>query len=166
MNEAGYIEVEVLKGKRDTMIAQIARVAAEAQAKRAPVQRLADRWARYLVPTIMITALATWILTREVGRAITHCSIIFCPSALMMATPDGGGRRGGTGRQEGDPNQERCSFGGRGQDQSVGVGQDGHADRQPALRGIRASVVRQRKRKSCAWPPQRNNAPTTHWPRL
>ena len=32
MNEAGYIEVEVLKGKRDTMIAQIARVAAEAQA--------------------------------------------------------------------------------------------------------------------------------------
>lgn len=86
INEAGYMEIEVLKGARDTTVAQIGRLVAEAQLKRAPVQRLADKWARYLVPASMTAALLTWLITGEVVRGVTIL-IVFCPCALVLATP-------------------------------------------------------------------------------
>ena len=86
INEAGYLEVEVSKGARDTTVAQIGRLVSEAQAKRAPIQRLADRWARFLVPVSMGAALLTWIGTGQVVRAVTIL-VVFCPCALVLATP-------------------------------------------------------------------------------
>ncbi|MGE5551580.1 MAG: heavy metal translocating P-type ATPase [Bacteroidota bacterium] len=86
INEAGYLEIEVSKGARDTTIAQIGRLMTEAQAKRAPIQRLADRWAKILVPVSMGTALLTWIITGQVVRAVTIL-VVFCPCALVLATP-------------------------------------------------------------------------------
>jgi Cu+-exporting ATPase len=78
----------------DTTLAQIARLVADAQAGKAPVQRLADRVSAVFVPVVLGISLATltgWLLlTGDVTAALTAAVavlIIACPCALGLATP-------------------------------------------------------------------------------
>ena len=87
----------------DTAIAQIARLVAEAQAGKAPMQRLADRVSAVFVPIVIVVALATlagWLVaTGDPSDAFTAAVavlIIACPCALGLATPTA--RMVGTGR--------------------------------------------------------------------
>jgi heavy metal translocating P-type ATPase len=86
LNRAGVIEVRAAKVGRDSTLGQIIRLVEEAQDSAAPIQRLADRYARYYVPAALLVAAAVYGWTHELVRAITIL-VVFCPCALVLATP-------------------------------------------------------------------------------
>ena len=94
VNAGGRLIVEATRVGADTQLSQIARLVEQAQAGKAPVQRLADRVAGVFVPIVIGLAVATlvgWILiTGDVQMAFTAAVavlIIACPCALGLATP-------------------------------------------------------------------------------
>jgi Cu+-exporting ATPase len=94
INSYGRLVVRATRVGAQTALAQIARLVAEAQAGKAPVQRLADRVSAVFVPAVIATALATlagWLIaTGDAGAAFTAAVavlIIACPCALGLATP-------------------------------------------------------------------------------
>ena len=94
INTDGRLVVRATKVGAETALAQIARLVAEAQAGKAPIQRLVDRISAVFVPIVIAIALATltgWLLaTGELSTAFTAAVavlIIACPCALGLATP-------------------------------------------------------------------------------
>ena len=94
VNTWGRLVVRATNVGAETALAQIARLVAEAQAGKAPVQRLADRVSAVFVPVVLGISLATlagWLLaTRDPSDAFTAAVavlIIACPCALGLATP-------------------------------------------------------------------------------
>ena len=96
VNTTGSLRVRAAKVGADTMLAQIIRMVQQAQASRAPIQRLADAISAYFVPVVIATAIATFAIWFVVGPtpAFTQALvsavavlIIACPCALGLATP-------------------------------------------------------------------------------
>jgi len=94
VNMDGALVVEARKVGSDTALAQIIRLVEQAQASRAPIQRLADRVASVFVPAAILIAIATlvaWLAlgyeTAEAFTAAVAVLIIACPCALGLATP-------------------------------------------------------------------------------
>ena len=94
INSYGRLVVRATRVGAETALAQIARLVAEAQAGRAPIQRLVDRVSAVFVPVVLGLSLATlagWLaLTGDVSAAFTAAVavlIIACPCALGLATP-------------------------------------------------------------------------------
>ena len=94
INTSGRLIVRATKVGSDTALARIARLVAEAQAGKAPIQRLVDRVSAVFVPIVIGIALATlagWLIaTGDVSVAFTAAVavlIIACPCALGLATP-------------------------------------------------------------------------------
>ncbi len=102
MNQNGTVTVRVTRLGKDTVLSQIVRMVEDAQASKAPIQRIADRVSAYFVPAVIVTALFTfafWYLFghgaygADEGRfalALTvfiSVLVISCPCALGLATP-------------------------------------------------------------------------------
>jgi Cu+-exporting ATPase len=94
INTYGRLVVRATRIGAETALAQIARLVAEAQAGKAPIQRLVDRVSAVFVPVVIAIAAATllgWLLlTGDAGAAFTAAVavlIIACPCALGLATP-------------------------------------------------------------------------------
>ncbi len=96
VNATGSLRVRAAKVGADTMLAQIIRMVQQAQASRAPIQRLADAISAYFVPVVIATAIATFAIWFVVGPTPTLTQalvsavavlIIACPCALGLATP-------------------------------------------------------------------------------
>jgi Cu+-exporting ATPase len=94
INTHGRLVVRATKVGAETALGQIARLVAEAQAGKAPIQRLVDRVSAVFVPIVIAIALATlagWLLaTGDLSAAFTAAVavlIIACPCALGLATP-------------------------------------------------------------------------------
>jgi P-type Cu+ transporter len=96
INQSGALVMRADKVGRDTMLAKIVAMVAEAQRSRAPIQRLADRVAGWFVPlviTVALAAFAAWSLFGPEPRftfglvAAVSVLIIACPCALGLATP-------------------------------------------------------------------------------
>ncbi|MED5545425.1 MAG: heavy metal translocating P-type ATPase [Pseudomonadota bacterium] len=96
LNSSGALVMEAQKLGRDTLLARIVQMVAQAQRSRAPIQRLADQVAGWFVPLILAVAalaFAAWMIWGPEPRA-THALlaavavlIIACPCALGLATP-------------------------------------------------------------------------------
>lgn len=95
MNKNGVIEVRVTKLEKDMTIAKMAELAVEAEGKKAPIARLADKAVRIILPIVLVTSLIvgivsgfafelTWV--QALVRAVTVL-VVFCPCALALATP-------------------------------------------------------------------------------
>lgn len=108
VNRDGRIKVRVTGVGADTALAQVVRLVREAQAGKAPVQRLADRVSAVFVPAILVIAAGTlaawWIGTGDFVPAMVRMVavlVIACPCALGLATPTailvGSGRGAGMG---------------------------------------------------------------------
>ncbi len=96
LNQSGALIVEARKVGRDTMLARIVQLVAEAQRSRAPIQRLADQVAGWFVPAVIgvaVLAFAAWFAFGPEPRltygllAAVAVLIIACPCALGLATP-------------------------------------------------------------------------------
>ena len=94
INTHGRLVVQATRVGADTSLAQMGRLVADAQSRKAPVQRLADRIAGVFVPVVFVLAAATlgfWFartnsITQAIGPAVAVL-IIACPCALGLATP-------------------------------------------------------------------------------
>jgi Cu+-exporting ATPase len=95
INTSGRLVVEATRVGASTALAQITRLVAEAQAGKAPVQRLADRVSAVFVPVVLALAALTWAGWILVGSASITTAftaavavvVIACPCALGLATP-------------------------------------------------------------------------------
>ena len=94
INQTGSFKFKATRVGNDTVLAQIVRLVRDAQASKAPIQRLADRVTGWFVPGVLAIAMLTFffwlIITRDISLAlITTISvlIIACPCALGLATP-------------------------------------------------------------------------------
>lgn len=96
VSQSGALVVRVTRIGRDTVLQQIVRLVEEAQARKAPIQRLADRVAGIFVPVVLLVAIATFVLWFDFGPEprLTHALLTFvsvliiaCPCALGLATP-------------------------------------------------------------------------------
>ncbi|MEK7448199.1 MAG: cation-translocating P-type ATPase, partial [Planctomycetota bacterium] len=94
INESGSFEVRVTQIGDDTQLAHIKRLIMEAEAEKAPIQRLADRYARYFIPIVLSTSLLVFIIGYLVSNHFSHSIhrsitilIVACPCALVLATP-------------------------------------------------------------------------------
>jgi len=93
VNHAGALRIEARRVGADSTLSQIARLVAEAQASKAPLQRLADQVAAWFVPAVLLIALGTlgvWMARGSVQTAVIAAVavlIVACPCALGLATP-------------------------------------------------------------------------------
>ena len=95
INQSGSIRFEATKVGEETALAQIVKLVEEAQSSKAPGQRIADRWAQYLVILAVgagIVTFAVWfgLLRESMLLALTFAIsavVIACPDALGLATP-------------------------------------------------------------------------------
>ncbi len=86
INLHGALEFAVEKAGADTALARIIHLVEEAAAARAPSQRLADRYAAWFVPIVLLAAGITYWITRDVTRSVAVL-VVACPCALVLATP-------------------------------------------------------------------------------
>ena len=93
INLYGAMELEVQRLGEDTTLEQIIHLVEEAEAAKAPTERLADRYATYFVPIVLVVAALTWVFTGDsfftdgdVVRAVAVL-VVACPCALVLATP-------------------------------------------------------------------------------
>lgn len=86
INLHGAAEVRAEKTGRDTTLEHVIRLVEDAERAKAPTQRLADRYAAWFVPVVILAAVVTYFLTREVTRSVAVL-VVACPCALVLATP-------------------------------------------------------------------------------
>jgi P-type Cu+ transporter len=96
LNRSGSFVMRAEKVGRDTLLAQIVQMVADAQRSRAPIQRLADQVAGWFVPSVIVAAIAAFAAWAVFGPepklafglvAAVSVLIIACPCALGLATP-------------------------------------------------------------------------------
>lgn len=94
INRYGSIEVVTARANEDSSLQKLIRMVQEAENKKAPMQRIADQWATWLVPValgISVTSFGiTWALGYEIMEALNRAVtvlVVFCPCALALATP-------------------------------------------------------------------------------
>lgn len=94
LNYNGSLQVEVTHTGSDTTLSKIIKLMEEAQGRKAPISKLADRVAGYFVPTVLVIAVLAaviWALTgQELAFVLTvfvSVLVIACPCALGLATP-------------------------------------------------------------------------------
>ncbi|MDO4339035.1 MAG: cation-translocating P-type ATPase [Eubacteriales bacterium] len=86
VNQFGIFEMEATKVGEDSSIQRMIRLVQSADAGKAKIVGLADRWATWIVVIALASAALTWLVSGEIIRAVTIL-VVFCPCALVLATP-------------------------------------------------------------------------------
>ena len=86
VNQFGAFEMRAMKVGEDSSIQRMIRLVQSADAGKAKIVSLADRWATWIVVIALSAAALTWLFTSEIIRAVTIL-VVFCPCALVLATP-------------------------------------------------------------------------------
>lgn len=86
VNQFGAFEMKATKVGEDSSIQRMIRLVRSADAGKARIVGLADRWATWIVVIALTAAVATWAVTGQIIRAVTIL-VVFCPCALVLATP-------------------------------------------------------------------------------
>ena len=86
INRFGSVDMEAVKVGADSSLQKLIRMVEDAEKNQAPTQRIADKWASWLVPVALLIAVIAYIVTTDIVRAVTVL-VVFCPCALVLATP-------------------------------------------------------------------------------
>lgn len=86
VNQFGTFDMKAAKVGEDSSIQRMIRLVQSADAGKAKIVGIADRWATWIVVIALLSALLTWIFTGEIIRSVTIL-VVFCPCALVLATP-------------------------------------------------------------------------------
>lgn len=86
INRFGSVDIQAAKVGEDSSLQRLIRMVREAEDKQAPMQRVADRWASYLVPAALVLAVIAGLVKQDLVVAVTIL-VVFCPCALVLATP-------------------------------------------------------------------------------
>lgn len=80
------IDIKVDKLTKDSLLQKMIDLVQEAEKNKAPIARIIDKWASYLVPIALLLAISAYFITNDIIRAVTIL-VVFCPCALALATP-------------------------------------------------------------------------------
>ena len=86
VNQFGVFEMEATKVGEDSSVQRMIRLVQSADAGKAKIVGLADRWATWIVIAALTAAVLTWLVSGEIIRAVTIL-VVFCPCALVLSTP-------------------------------------------------------------------------------
>lgn len=86
INRFGAIDIRATGVGQDSSLQKLIRMVQEAEDKKAPMARIADRAASWLVPAALLIAVSAGVATGNIVRAVTVL-VVFCPCALVLATP-------------------------------------------------------------------------------
>lgn len=86
LNLYGAVDLRATKTGNDSSLQRLIQMVKEAENKKAPMARIADRAASWLVPAALLIAVVAGIVTKDIVRAVTVL-VVFCPCALVLATP-------------------------------------------------------------------------------
>lgn len=86
INRFGSIDITATKVGEDSSLQKLIRMVQDAENKQAPMQRIADKVASWLVPVALLIAIGAYIGTGNIVTAVTVL-VVFCPCALVLATP-------------------------------------------------------------------------------
>lgn len=80
------IDIKVDKLTKDSLLQKMIDLVQKAEKNKAPIARIIDKWASYLVPIALLLAISAYFITNDIIRAVTIL-VVFCPCALALATP-------------------------------------------------------------------------------
>lgn len=86
LNCFGAIDIRATNVGTDSSLQKLIHLVQEAEDKKAPIARIADKVASWLVPVALLIAIITGVVTQDIVRAVTVL-VVFCPCALVLATP-------------------------------------------------------------------------------
>ena len=86
VNQFGAFEMKASKVGEDSSIQRMIRLVQSADAGKAKIVGIADRWATWIVVIALTAAALTWLISGQIIRAVTIL-VVFCPCALVLATP-------------------------------------------------------------------------------
>lgn len=86
LNISGVVRLKATRVGEQSTVAKIKQMMEYARKKKAPMQRLVDRFAQWFVPGTLLAAVVVYFVTHEINRAITVL-IVACPCALVLGTP-------------------------------------------------------------------------------
>ncbi len=86
VNQFGAFEMKATKVGEDSSIQRMIRLVQSADAGKAKIVGVADRWATWIVVIALSAAVLTWLISGEIIRAVTIL-VVFCPCALVLSTP-------------------------------------------------------------------------------
>ena len=86
VNRFGSIDISATKVGENSSLQKLIRMVQDAEKKQAPMQRIADRAASWLVPAALCIAILAYVFTGNIITAVTVL-VVFCPCALVLATP-------------------------------------------------------------------------------
>mgnify|MGYP002550686395 FL=1 len=86
VNQFGTFEMEATRVGEDSSIQRMIKLVQSADAGKAKIVGIADRWATWIVVIALSAAVITWLVTGQIIRAVTIL-VVFCPCALVLATP-------------------------------------------------------------------------------
>lgn len=86
INRFGAIDITATKVGQDSSLQKLIRLVQDAENKKAPMARIADKAASWLVPVALLIAVVAGLITKDIVRAVTVL-VVFSPCALVLATP-------------------------------------------------------------------------------
>ena len=86
INRFGSIDISATKVGENSSLQKLIRMVQDAENKQAPMQRIADRVASWLVPVALLIAILAYVFSKNIVTAVTVL-VVFCPCALVLATP-------------------------------------------------------------------------------
>ncbi|MDE2518343.1 MAG: cation-translocating P-type ATPase [Methanocorpusculum sp.] len=86
VNQFGSFDMRATKVGKDSSLARMIRLIESADAGKAQIVRAADRWATWIVAAALTVAVLTYLVTGDILRSVTVL-VVFCPCAMVLATP-------------------------------------------------------------------------------
>lgn len=86
VNQFGSFDMEAARVGEDSSLQHMIQLVQSADAGKAKIVGIADRWATWVVVVALSAAVLTWLFTHEIIRSVTIL-VVFCPCALVLATP-------------------------------------------------------------------------------
>ena len=86
INCFGSVDIRATAAIKDSSLQKLIRMVQDAENKQAPIQRIADKFATWLVPTALLIAITAYFMTDNIITAVTIL-VVICPCALVLATP-------------------------------------------------------------------------------
>ncbi|MCR4892193.1 MAG: cation-translocating P-type ATPase, partial [Lachnospiraceae bacterium] len=86
MNQFGSVDIRASRVGKDSSLEKLIGLVEEADKQKAPIARIADQAASWLVPLALLIAILAYIITGDLEKGVTIL-VVFCPCALILATP-------------------------------------------------------------------------------
>ena len=86
INQYSTFDIKATKTSQDSSLKRMIKLVKEADSKKAPIVSLTDKWATWIVVIALVSSIGTYLVTHQILRSVTIL-VVFCPCALVLATP-------------------------------------------------------------------------------